>query len=100
MDTNTQFGDARREMKSLLAEFERRCLIFLAERLPRRVRADHLTALALAAMLLAGVSYGLARLNRIALLGAIAGLALNWFGDSLDGTLARVRRQQRPRYGF
>ena len=47
-----------------------------------------------------GVSYYASRFNRIALLGAILGLAANWFGDSLDGTVARVRGHQRPRYGF
>jgi phosphatidylglycerophosphate synthase len=51
-------------------------------------------------MLLTGVTYWLARWNRSALVAGIAFLALNWFGDSLDGTLARVRNRQRPRYGF
>ena len=51
-------------------------------------------------MLLAGASYLLARWHPVGLLLATACLALNWFGDSLDGTLARVRNRQRPRYGF
>jgi phosphatidylglycerophosphate synthase len=51
-------------------------------------------------MLGAGLSYWLARVTPWALLAAIACLAINWFGDSLDGTLARVRNHQRPRYGF
>jgi phosphatidylglycerophosphate synthase len=46
------------------------------------------------------VFYALAFWNRLALLGVIACLALNWLGDSLDGTLARVRQRLRPRYGF
>ena len=48
----------------------------------------------------AGAFYALAKFDRLALIGVIACLALNWLGDSLDGTLARVREQQRPRYGF
>jgi hypothetical protein len=36
----------------------------------------------------------------MALLGVVLALAVNWFGDSLDGTLARVRGHERPRYGF
>jgi archaetidylinositol phosphate synthase len=94
-----EFRDAPREM-SVLASIERRCLVWLAPRLPSWINSDHLTALALVAMLATGLSYYASGFNRIALLGAILGLAVNWFGDSLDGTLARVRGHQRPRYGF
>jgi len=87
-------------MTNVLASAERRCLVWLARRMPAGVNSDHLTVLALFAMLMTGISYFAARLNRFALLMAIVWLAVNWFGDSLDGTLARVRRQQRPRYGF
>lgn len=93
------FGDAVR-VTSVLATVERRCLVRLAARLPSWVNSDHLTGLALVAMLATGASYYASRLDRIALFGAILGLAANWFGDSLDGTLARVRGHQRPRYGF
>ena len=65
-----------------------------------RINADHLTSLGFAAMLLAGGSYVLARWHPVGLLIATFFLALNWFGDSLDGTLARVRGRERPRYGF
>jgi phosphatidylglycerophosphate synthase len=68
--------------------------------MPAWVNSDHLTALALAAMIGVGLSYWLARATPAGLLLAIACLAINWFGDSLDGTLARVRQQQRPRYGY
>jgi phosphatidylglycerophosphate synthase len=85
---------------SILAPLERRVLLRLAHRLPRGVSPDHLTALALAAMAAAGVSYWLARWNRLALLMVVSCLAINWFGYSLDGTLARTRCQQRPRFGF
>ena len=98
--STTAFGEAERVHTSVSAELERRCLIWIAARLPPWVNSDHLTALALAAMLMTGVSYALARSHRWALLLVVVALAVNWFGDSLDGTLARVRRQQRPRYGF
>jgi phosphatidylglycerophosphate synthase len=72
----------------------------MAERAPNWLTSDQLTILGLAAQIGAGVCYALSRYNRCALLLAILCLALNWLGDSMDGTLARVRRQQRPRYGF
>jgi phosphatidylglycerophosphate synthase len=68
--------------------------------MPAFINSDHLTGLALAAMFLVGVSYWLSSRYPAALYLAVFGLAVNWFGDSLDGTLARVRRHQRPRYGF
>jgi archaetidylinositol phosphate synthase len=90
-----------REHKSVLAAAEKRALIYMAERLPRRLNSDHLSALGLTAMLGAGASFAAFRLSPAwAALGVVACLAANWFGDSLDGTLARVRQQQRPRYGF
>jgi phosphatidylglycerophosphate synthase len=94
------FSDAARSLTSLLAPLERTVLVWLARRMPRRVNSDHLTALALVAMLLAGASYWLASVTPVGLLLVVVCLAINWFGDSLDGTLARVRQQQRPRYGF
>jgi phosphatidylglycerophosphate synthase len=98
--STVQFAEATRLATNPLVGLEKRCLIWLAHRLPRRVTSDHLTGLALVAMALTGASYAFARGRPAMLLLAIVGLALNWFGDSLDGTLARVRRQQRPRYGF
>jgi phosphatidylglycerophosphate synthase len=98
--STVQFAEATRVATNPLVGLERRCLIWLAQRLPGAVTSDHLTALALGAMALTGASYAVARGRPIALFLAIVGLALNWFGDSLDGTLARVRGQQRPRYGF
>lgn len=68
--------------------------------MPHWVNSDHLTALGLASLFAAGIAYWISASNRLALLAVIAMLALNWFGDSLDGTLARVRKKQRPRYGF
>jgi phosphatidylglycerophosphate synthase len=94
------FLDASRVLSSVLAPFEKRTLIWLAHRMPASVNSDHLTALALAAMLGAGLSYWLASVSAAGLLLAVVFLAANWFGDSLDGTLARVRNHQRPRYGY
>jgi archaetidylinositol phosphate synthase len=75
-------------------------LLWLAARMPCWVTSDQLTLLGFLSMLMAGASYLLARWHPVGLLLATACLALNWFGDSLDGTLARVRNRQRPRYGF
>lgn len=95
-----QATEARRVQKSWVAAVEKRALLWLAERTPEGVGPDHLTALGLFAQIGAGVCYALAARYKFALLGVIGCLALNWFGDSLDGTLARVRQRQRPRYGF
>lgn len=89
-----------RDHRSLLAVAEKRLLIAIARRLPASVNSDHLTALALLAMALAGAGYALARWDVRSLWVVVIALALNWFGDSLDGTVARVRKVERPRYGF
>jgi archaetidylinositol phosphate synthase len=89
-----------REHGSLLAASEKRLLIWIAHRLPRAMHSDHLTFLALVAMALAGGAYALSSVVPEALWLVVIALGLNWFGDSLDGTLARVRRVERPRYGF
>jgi len=74
----------------------RECVLqWLAERTPRWVTSDQLTALGLGAQVGAGICYAVARSERLALLGVIAFIVLNWLGDSLDGTLARARQQQR-----
>jgi len=89
-----------REHRSVLAAVEKKVLIAIARQLPRAIHSDHLTALALLAMGMAGAGYALARWD-VGFLGlAVVALAVNWFGDSLDGTVARVRHTERPRYGF
>ena len=95
---NTTYSEANRVHDSLLAGIEKRCLIWMAKRLPPFINSDHLTVLAGVAMFGAGLCYwnGTAR----ALLFSVVLLVINWFGDSLDGTLARVRHHERPRYGF
>jgi archaetidylinositol phosphate synthase len=90
-----------RQHNSLLAAAEKRALVWMASRLPRWINSDHLSILGLAAMAGAGVSFWVAQADPV--VGAslvVLCLLLNWFGDSLDGTLARVRDQQRPRYGY
>ena len=89
-----------REYRSPLAATEKRMLVWLAERMPRWVNSDHLTLLGFLGILLAGISFRASSWDKQALLLVVAGLAVNWFGDSLDGTLARVRDRQRPRYGY
>ena len=89
-----------RVQESWTAGPERHLLQWVAARTPSRIGPDHLTVLGLMSQIGAGVCYALAARNRYALLGVIALLGLNWLGDSLDGTLARVRRCPRPRYGF
>ncbi len=100
LPVNPGFKSAIREQNSLLAPLERVCLKWLADRMPSWVHPDHLTLLGFAAMALAGASYALARVWPPFLLAVGFWLAVNWFGDSLDGTLARARNKQRPRYGF
>jgi phosphatidylglycerophosphate synthase len=94
------FRDAERKQLSFLAKAEKKALVWMAQRMPAWVNPDQLTILGFAAMVAAGLCYWAASRDRRALLGVIVALAVNWFGDSLDGTLARVRNRLRPRYGF
>ena len=95
-----QFHNATRVQDALTASVERKALLWLAERTPERFSPDHLTALGFAAQLCVGACYALARWNKYALLLVGVFIAVNWLGDSLDGTLARYRQKLRPRYGF
>src|SRR6266480_5321622 len=97
---NSSFEDARREQTSVLAPLERAALRGLARRMPQWVNSDHLSLLGLVAMFLAGVFYAMSGQNPTMLHLVNVCIFLNWFGDSLDGTLARYRDRQRPRYGF
>jgi phosphatidylglycerophosphate synthase len=94
------FQEAKRIQQSLVTNLEKRVLLWLAKRTPEKVNSDHLTILGAVGMFLAGVSYGLSRYSHYGLLLSCVFLAINWLGDSLDGTLARFRNRQRPRYGF
>ena len=99
-DVQRKFHEAGREQESFFAPLEKRLLIRMAHATPRWISSDHLTLLGLISMFFAGLCYWLARWNKYMLLVVILWLAANWLGDSLDGTLARVRNRQRPRYGF
>src|SRR5689334_4314394 len=94
------FREAKRIQQSFLASLEKRTLIWLAARTPAWINSDHLTLLGLLSMAGAGAAYWWSATNRLGLVLVVLCLALNWLGDSLDGTLARFRDHSRPRYGF
>jgi archaetidylinositol phosphate synthase len=95
-----KFVPAKRIQHSFIADLEKRALVWLANQTPQWINSDHLTAFGFVAQCFVGVCYALSRFNPDMLLVGTVCLALNWLGDSLDGTLARVRNRQRPRYGF
>jgi len=92
--------DPKRELTFLLAAPERRLLRWIAARLPGWVTSDQLTALGVLAATAAGIAYALSGQHHGWLWVASGMLMVQWFGDSLDGTLARVRHAERPRYGY
>src|SRR3954451_5662466 len=92
--------EASREPNFLLARPEKRVLTAIARRLPRWVLPDDLTALGVAAAIGICIAYQATNADRAWLWVASALLMVHWFGDSLDGTLARVRGIERPRYGY
>ncbi len=89
-----------RELTFLLAGPERRLLRGIAARLPCWINSDHLTMLGVLGSVAVGAGYALTTYDVRWLWLASAALVVNWFGDSLDGTLARVRQVERPRYGY
>lgn len=89
-----------REYGGLLAVPEKKALLWLARKTPRWINSDHLTLLGLASMLTAGIGFWASSRNKYALILVVISLIANWLGDSLDGTLARFRNCQRPRYGY
>jgi len=94
------FHDAQREQTSILAPLERAALYGFARRMPAWINSDHLSVLGLVGMIGAGAGYAISKHNPLMLHLVNVFIFLNWFGDSLDGTLARYRDRQRPRYGF
>ena len=86
--------------RSWLAIGERRLLVWLAARLPEAVTPDHLTMTGIAGAAFCGLGYGASARSPLFLWIAIGGLVINWFGDSLDGSLARHRGIERHQYGF
>ena len=91
---------ATREKTFLLARPEARVLEWIARRLPGWVTPDHLTGLGVLAAIGIAAAYALSNRDPVWLWAASALLVVHWLGDSLDGTLARVRRTERPRYGY
>ena len=99
--TATQHGANHiRRNNGVLADLEKRTLVWIAHRLPNWIHSDHLSLLGLLGMLAVGAAFAAGGTYAWALPLVGAALAVNWFGDSLDGTLARVRNHQRPRYGY
>jgi archaetidylinositol phosphate synthase len=96
----TDFVNAVRVHNALTARVEMRLLTWIARRIPAAIGPDHLTGLALAAQILAGAAYAVSARDGRFLWLVNCFLVFNWLGDSLDGTVARIRNQQRPRYGF
>jgi archaetidylinositol phosphate synthase len=95
-----RFVSAKRLQESIFSQSEKAILLRIVRLIPQWINSDHLTILGFLAQCLAGVCYGISRWHRSALLLGIVFIALNWLGDSLDGTLARFRKLERPGYGF
>lgn len=89
-----------RIQQNLLAASERRLLNWLCARMPNWVTPDQLTALGMAGAGMTFAGYALSHGNPAILWLAVAGYVVNWFGDSLDGSLARHRSCERPRFGY
>ncbi|MBN2726627.1 CDP-alcohol phosphatidyltransferase family protein [Candidatus Mcinerneyibacteriota bacterium] len=89
-----------RDTKTILTKPEQAALKWLLGRLPRWVTPDMMTVTGLAGALLVALGYALTRVDRAFLAMASVGYAVNWLGDSLDGTLARYRHEERPLFGF
>jgi phosphatidylglycerophosphate synthase len=96
----TDAKDHQRVNDILLGPLERPALQWLAAHAPAWMTPDHLTAIGTLGALVILASYALSRSNPAFLWLATVGLIINWYGDSLDGTLARYRQIQRPKYGF
>lgn len=96
----TDVNEQQRVLESFTAAAEKRLLIAMCDRMPAWVTSDRLTALGLLGSFGVFAGFALSRLSPAWLALSIVGIVLNWFGDSTDGTLARVRHRERPRYGF
>ncbi len=92
--------ESERVRAAITADIEKRALVALAHRLPGWVNSDHLTVIGVIGAIGTGAGYALSVFHVHWLWLASAMLVVNWYGDSLDGTLARVRHAQRPRYGY
>jgi len=93
-------NQAQRIQTSIINGLEKRALVWLAKRMPRWVTSDMLTAIGTLGALVVAIGFALSCRNIQWLWLSSLGMVINWFGDSLDGTLARVRNCQRPIYGY
>lgn len=103
INSNTSTNESLRHTRiidTLITRGEKIALRWLAERMPAWVVPDILTFIGLGAAVLIFVSYALTVYNKNFLWLATFGFVIHWFGDSLDGTLARYRKVERPRYGY
>lgn len=91
---------SKRIQTSVLNNLEKKVLIWIAERMLKWVTSDMMTYFGSFGAIVIAAGYILSAKNINFLWLASAGFVINWFGDSLDGTIARVRNQQRPKYGF
>jgi len=97
---NKKTEQSQRIQKSFLNAAEKKALVWMAERLPRWVTSDMMTAVGSIGAFTIALGYALSTRNVAWIWLASLGFVINWVGDSLDGTIARVRNQQRPKYGF
>ena len=95
-----EIKQSNRIQTSLINAAEKKALVYLAGKQPKWVTSDHLTFLGFVGALIIGAGYVLTNWNINWLWLSSFGFFVNWYGDSLDGTLARVRQQQRPIYGY
>lgn len=100
MEHGEQKEQSKRIQTSLLNGLEKKALVWLAERQPRWADSDMLTFVGFIGAVVIAAGFILSNISVHFLWVTIIGFVINWYGDSLDGTLARVRRQQRPVYGF
>lgn len=100
MTMTMEMKQARRIQTSVLNGLEKRALVWMAERMPRWVSSDLMSFTGFIGSLMIAAGYALTSVSPSFLWLSSAGFLVNWFGDSLDGTLARVRNMQRPVYGY
>ena len=100
MERNTNKEQSVRIQTSFLNAAEKKALLWLAERQPKWTDSDMLTLVGHIGAVVIALGFILANYSVHFLWLSILGFVINWYGDSLDGTLARVRKQQRPIYGF
>lgn len=95
-----EIKQAERIQTSILNALEKKALVWLAERQPKWVTSDFLSFIGFCGAVMVASGYALTRISPNFLWLSTAGFLVNWYGDSLDGTLARVRKTQRPVYGY